>query len=155
MKVVDPDGDVWRVRVRIIPPLPPLPRFKERARKIGSLGPPAGIAEAHYRLELRGSVAGNLLFLWPLVLLGQLLVNLGIIIASLARRSVLKEPWFVIASKRGREASRTLRWAVWGHGEARRVADKVAAALERGKGLYEIDGATLLDEPLYKRQAKG
>ena len=37
----------------------------------------------------------------------------------------------------------------------RRVADEVGAALEKGKGLYEIEGATLLDTPLYKRQPKG
>lgn len=36
MKVTEPDGDVWRVRVRMLPALPPLPRYRDRSKRIGS-----------------------------------------------------------------------------------------------------------------------
>lgn len=151
MKVTEPDGDVWNVRVRMLPALPPLPRFRDRSKRIGSLGPPHGVAEAHYRLELRGGVVGWLIMVWPLVVLGQLIVNLGMSMASLSRRISGREPWFIVATQKGREKRRRLRWATSSYGEARRCAREIVEAFCRGKGLYEVEGASLLDPPLFER----
>ncbi|HEV3472371.1 MAG TPA: hypothetical protein VG408_04090 [Actinomycetota bacterium] len=150
-RVTDPDGDVWRIRIQFLPPLPPLPRFRERARKIGALDPPYGIAESHYRLALRHAVTMWLICLWPLVLLGQVLVNVWLAIASLMRRIARREPWFIVASKRGHERSRRLEWSAPTLAAARRATSEIASAIAKGRGLYELDTARLLSLPIFEQ----
>lgn len=150
-RVTDPDGDVWRVRIQLLPPLPPLPRFRERARRIGSLDPPYGVAESHYRLGMRPAVVAWLVQVWPLVLLGQVLVNAWLATTSLARRILRREPWFIVASKRGHERSRRLEWSARGLSAARQASGEIASAISRGRGLYEIDTATLLSRPIFEQ----
>ncbi|MDQ3957136.1 MAG: hypothetical protein M3273_02320 [Actinomycetota bacterium] len=152
MKVRDPDGDVWDVRLVWMPPLPPLPRFRPKAQRAGSLGPPYGVAESHYRLELRGSVFFSLLVVWPFLLLAHLLVNVLLAVTRIGARALHREPWTISASRKGRERASSLRFAAVGFLRARSGVRQVAAALAAGRGTYEIEGIRLLDEPLFDRR---
>ncbi|MDQ4125796.1 MAG: hypothetical protein M3134_09380, partial [Actinomycetota bacterium] len=109
-RVVDRDGNVWRVRVRVIPPLPPLPRMRERIGKVWAQRRPYGVSESHYRLALRPGLIATVIVMWPFLLLAHRIAHGGLVLASLARRLVGREPWFVVASRRGWERSRTLEW---------------------------------------------
>jgi hypothetical protein len=151
VRVRDRDGDPWRVRVRLLPILPPLPAFRGKSKNIARLSPPPGVGEAYYRLAMRGDVFFWLLIAWPLVVLGQLAANAITTTASLVRRMFGRETWIVVASPRGHERARSLHWAVTGFGDARHCSRAVARALAEGKGLYEIEGANLLDAPLFER----
>lgn len=151
-RVVDRDGDVWRVRVRMIPPLPPLPRLRERIGKVWAQRRPYGVAESHYRLSLRPGIIASLIVMWPLLLLAHRVAHTGLVLASLARRLARREPWFVVASRAGRERSRTLEWRADRLSDARDAAAEVAAVLEEGEGLYDVDEARLLSRPLFLRR---
>lgn len=151
-RVVDRDGDVWRVRVRMIPALPPLPRLRERIGKVWALRRPYGVAESHYRLGLRPGLIGSLILMWPFMLLAQRIAHAGLVLASLARRLLGREPWFVVASRQGRERSRTLEWRASRLGDARAAAAEIATALQAGEGIYDVDEAQLLSRPLFLRR---